>query len=175
MKALKNIGASVGLMASLFVGAILAGLAALRYLSNSLALGTATGQGPSVQDIQRRWPGRAAATATTDFTIGRVKETGAVASVTITPDITITGADTNSLTVSIINKGQSGVGTTVIASKAFTSGVNGTGFDEVTITLSGTATNLDVVAGDILALSSIKVGTGLVDPGGLVRVVVNRD
>lgn len=97
-----------------------------------------------------------------------------VSAVTYTPNATITGADTNSRTLNLRNKGLSGIGTTVVASRAFTSGVNATGYDETTITLSGTAANLDLVAGDVLALNSDSIGTGLADPGGLLRVTVAR-
>lgn len=97
-----------------------------------------------------------------------------VSAVTYTPNATITGADTNSRTLNLRNKGLTGGGSTVVASKAFTVGVNATAYDETTITLSGTAANLDLVAGDVLALQSDSVGTGLADPGGLLRVSVTR-
>lgn len=97
-----------------------------------------------------------------------------VTAVTYVANATITGADTNSRTLNLRNKGLTGAGSTAVASKAFTSGVNATAFDETSLTLSGTAANLDLAAGDVLALQSDSVGTGLADPGGLLRVSVAR-
>lgn len=99
---------------------------------------------------------------------------GTVTSVTYTPDATITGANTNSRTITVVNKAQDGTGTTTVATLALTSGVNIAGSDEGTITLSGTAANLVVAAGDVLAFVSTHVGTGIADPGGLVRVQLTR-
>lgn len=91
------------------------------------------------------------------------------------PDTVLTGANTESRTLSIINKGQSGSGTTVPALKAFTSGVNAPADDETTITASVTAADLVVAAGDVIAWKSLHVGsTGLADPGGLAKVVFTR-
>lgn len=97
-----------------------------------------------------------------------------VTSVTYAPNVGITGADTNSRTFNLRNKGLTGVGTTVVASRAFTNGVNASPFDETPITLSGTAANLNLVAGDVLAWNSDAIGTGIADPGGLLRVSVTR-
>ena len=97
-----------------------------------------------------------------------------VTAVQYVPEAAITGADTNSRTVSLINKGAAGSGTTTVASLALTSGVNASAADEKTITLSGTAANLDLVAGDTLLWRSLHIGTGITDPGGLLRVTVTR-
>lgn len=101
---------------------------------------------------------------------------GNVVEVTYTPIAAVTGAASpSSRTLSLINHGQAGAGTTVIASLALLSGVNLVGFDEKPITLSATASDLLVAAGDELEWKSIAVGgTGLVDPGGTVQVVFER-
>jgi hypothetical protein len=106
--------------------------------------------------------------------IGRAPFDGTVSTVTYAPNSTLTGADTNSRTLSIVNRGQSGSGNTTVASKAFTSGVNATAGDETAITNSGTAANLVVAEGDILAFVSTHVGSGLADPGGLVTIAIQR-
>jgi len=106
--------------------------------------------------------------------VGPAPFAGKVTSVTVTPPSTLTGANTNSRTLKLINKGQSGSGTNVIAEKAFTSGVNATAFDETALTLSGTASKLEVAEGDVLALESVHVGEGLADPGGEVQVKITR-
>jgi hypothetical protein len=99
---------------------------------------------------------------------------GTVASVTYSPDATITGAATNNRTVSLVNKGQSGAGSTVIATLNFGNGTNAAAGDEKTIPLSGTAANLVVASGDVLEWQSTHIGTGIADPGGLVKVNIDR-
>jgi len=106
--------------------------------------------------------------------VAKARFTGTVTSVTYAPVAGITGADTNTRLVQLVNKGQNGSGSTVIASLQFNSGVNATAFDEKPITLSGTPANLDVAADDILAWVSTHVGTGLADPGGTVFVEISR-
>jgi hypothetical protein len=44
--------------------------------------------------------------------------------------------------------------------------------DETVITLSGTAANLVLAAGDTVIWNSTHVGTGITDPGGLVSVTL---
>ena len=78
-------------------------------------------------------------------------------------------------TLTIVNKGQDGNGTTVIATRALTSGVNSTDYNEDTLTLSVTAADLVVADGDIIAFVSTHSGsTGLADPGGLAKVLIAR-
>lgn len=102
----------------------------------------------------------------------RAPSAGTVSSVTYSTVTAITGANTNTRSVSLVNKGQAGAGTTVIATLQFNSGVNTTASDEKTITLSSTAADLVVAAGDILQWQSTAVLTGIADPGGLVCVTV---
>jgi hypothetical protein len=103
----------------------------------------------------------------------RVDSAGTVSAVTYSTVTAITGANTNTRSVSLVNKGQAGAGSTVIATLQFNSGVNTVASDETTITLSGTPANLVVAAGDILQWQSTAVGTGIADPGGLVCVTVS--
>lgn len=129
---------------------------------------------PHVQTISAIDPGFATSTDDT-IMIGEVPFAGTVTGVTFTPDATITGAATNHRALRLVNRGQDGAGTDVVAELAFDNGVNATAGDEKAITLSGTAANLEVEAGDVLALFSEAVGTGLADPGGLVQVSISRD
>lgn len=101
-----------------------------------------------------------------------VESDGAVSSVTYTTTTAITGANTNTRSVSLVNKGATGAGTTVIATLQFNSGVNTVAADEKAITLSATAADLNVTAGDVLLWQSTAVSTGIADPGGLVNIVV---
>ena len=133
-----------------------------------------TDRAPLVKDIEADTDAVGAA-ADGSVTIGRAPFAGTVSAVTYTPNAQLTGVNTESRTLSVINKGQDGNGTTSVASKAFVSGVNANDFDETTITLSGTPANLVVAEGDILAFVSTHVGTtGLADPGGHVKISISR-
>lgn len=99
---------------------------------------------------------------------------GVVSAVSFVPVSDITGADTNTRKLELVNKGSNGNGSTVIASIQFDSGVDANDFDEKALTLSATAANLVVAEGDVLAWVSTKVGTGLADVGGLARVILDR-
>jgi hypothetical protein len=90
------------------------------------------------------------------------------------PASAITGANTNTRLVELVNKGQAGSGTTQVASIQFNSGVNAAADDEKAVTLSGTAANLVLAAGDTVIWNSTHVGTGITDPGGLVSVTLSR-
>src|SRR5690348_11223397 len=99
---------------------------------------------------------------------------GTVSAVNFVPVSAITGANTNTRAVSLINKGQAGSGTTVVATLEFDSGVNATANVPKALTLSGTAANLVVAQGDVLAWQSTHIGTGIADPGGLAHVEITR-
>jgi hypothetical protein len=102
---------------------------------------------------------------------------GYVSGVTYTPVAGVTGAASpSSRTLSVINHGQAGSGTAVVASLALLSGVNLTAFDEKDVTLSVTTADKRIVAGDILEFRSAPVGgTGLADPGGTIEITFARD
>ena len=104
-----------------------------------------------------------------------VKEAGIVTAVNYFASAAITGADTNTRKVSLINTGQNGAGTTVVATLQFNSGINAAANDAKPITLSGTPANLVVAAGDVLAWKSEAVLTGIADPGGFISVDIARD
>jgi hypothetical protein len=112
--------------------------------------------------------------ATTDTAITEAAFAGTVTRVDYTPDATITGANTNSRTVTLFNRGQTGVGTTVVAQLAFVSAVNAAQYDAKAITLSVVAGATTVAAGDVLEWDSAAVGTGIVDPGGSVHIELTR-
>jgi hypothetical protein len=129
-------------------------------------------QAPLVQKFEAEITASAAA-VNFSATI-RAPYDGTITSVTYAPVATITGAATNNRTISVVNHGQAGAGTTIAATQTYAVGVNVTGFDEGTIPLSGTAANLIVVSGDILEVKSVANGTGLADPGGTVFVEISR-
>ncbi|MEU9415162.1 hypothetical protein [Streptomyces sp. NPDC048272] len=99
-----------------------------------------------------------------------------VTAVEYIPEAAITGAATNNRTFSLVNKGQAGSGSTTVASLAFDSGaVTASANNEKAITLSVTPANLVLAAGDTLLWRSIHIGTGITDPGGLLKVTVSRN
>ncbi|MEU3665752.1 hypothetical protein [Streptomyces virginiae] len=130
---------------------------------------------PYVRVIEVDVPAVSTAGNDDDSVVGQAPFDCTVTAVEYVPEAAITGADTNSRTVSLVNKGQAGSGSTTVASLALTNGVNATAYNERTITLSGTAANLVLAAGDTLQWRSIHVGTGITDPGGLVRITVSRN
>ena len=130
---------------------------------------------PYVQYIERNVPAVSTAGNDDDTVLGQAPFECTVTAVQYIPEAAITGADTNSRTVSLVNKGQAGSGTTTVASLALTNGVNAAANDEKTVTLSGTAANLVLAAGDTLQWRSIHVGSGITDPGGVVRVTISRN
>lgn len=96
---------------------------------------------------------------------------GTVSKVSFIADATLTGANTNSRTYTLVNETQS----LTAATKAFTSGVNATVSVLTDITLSGTAANLVVAAGDTIAGVTTHVGgSGLADVAGVWEVTFSR-
>src|SRR5688572_17408814 len=75
---------------------------------------------------------------------------GVVTAAAVIAAAALTGANTESRTVQLHNRGQAGSGTTLVASKAFVSGVNAAADDETALTLSATAADLVVAEGDVL-------------------------
>lgn len=130
---------------------------------------------PYVRVIEADVPAVSTAGNDDDTVVAQAPFDCTVTAVQYVPEAAITGADTNSRTVSLVNKGAAGSGTTTVASLALTSGVNASANDEKAITLSGTAANLVLAAGDTLQWRSIHVGTGITDPGGLIRITVSRN
>lgn len=100
---------------------------------------------------------------------------GVVTAASIIAATLLTGANTESRTVQLHNRGQAGAGTTLVASKAFVSGVNAPADDETALTLSSTPADLVVAEGDILEFTSLHVGaTGLAGPKAQGRVTFSR-
>jgi hypothetical protein len=100
---------------------------------------------------------------------------GTLSAASIISLTTLTGANTESRTLQVFNRGQAGSGTTLMASKAFTSGVNATAEDETSLTLSATAADLVVAAGDVVEVKSLHVGaTGLAGTQLLGRLGFTR-
>jgi len=84
-----------------------------------------------------------------------------VTSVKILPQAAVTGNTTNNFSVNILNGGQVGTSTTSVAVKEYNTGVDSVALTEETLTLSGTAANLVLAAGDWLVWSKTEDGSGL--------------
>jgi hypothetical protein len=130
---------------------------------------------PLTRDYTVTFPG-IAATASDTYVITAAEFAGELAAAYLTADSNITGAASPaSRTYTIVNKGQDGNGTTVMATLALVSGVNPTDFNEEAFTLSAVEGATEFVQGDVIAVASTAVGgTGLADPGGAVRVTLSR-
>lgn len=128
---------------------------------------------PLVRVIEESVPAAAAAVSD-DTLLAQSPYAGTVTAVQYVPEAAITGAATNNRTVSLVNKGQAGSGTTVVATLTFASGTNATANNEVSLTLAAAEADRVVAEGDTLQWRSIANGTGLADPGGIARVSVSR-
>lgn len=131
-------------------------------------------QAPLVRVIEQDVPAVGTAGNDQSTIVCQAPFAGTVTAVEYVPASGITGAATNNRTVSLVNKGAAGSGTTSVASLVFDNGVNATANNEKAITLSGTAANLEVAQGDTLLWSSVHNASGITDPGGLVRVTISR-
>lgn len=133
-----------------------------------------TGALQLTRTLRAKVPGTASG-ADAELAIGR-NDLGGVATVTAVryiSDATLTGAATNTRSVTV-NRRTAGGAATILATLQFNSGVNATAYASTTITLSGTPANLDVPAGDIITFQSTHIGTGLADPGGTIEVDLLR-
>lgn len=118
----------------------------------------------------------AAANAGADTTtiIGRVPFDAKVEEVKYVPNAAINGANVDTRSLAVVNKGTNGAGATGVASLALAAGVNAGALVEKTVTPSVTPANLNVSKGDVLVFTSTHAGNGLADPGGMVIVKLSR-
>lgn len=112
--------------------------------------------------------------ADADQTITEAPFAGTVTKVALVPEAAVTGNTTNARTFQLVNKGQAGVGTTVVATLALTTGVNLVAFDEKLFTLSAVAGATTVAAGDVLAVVETHASAGLAHEGGRCIVEFTR-
>lgn len=107
--------------------------------------------------------------------LGESPFAGSVTRVAYLAAAAITGANTESRTLQLFNRGTGGAGTAKAAELALVSGVNAGADDDKAITIITAANADDVAEGDVLEWKSLHVGaTGLADPGGMVIVEITR-
>jgi hypothetical protein len=94
-----------------------------------------------------------------------------VAAVRWIPAAAVTGVNTNNFALAVQNKGVAGSGTTAVtATKTYASGTDSVANVAETLALSGTAANLLVAAGEVLALVRTVNASGLAQPDGVLEV-----
>jgi hypothetical protein len=133
----------------------------------------ASGETPRVE-TKTAVVGAAAVGVDTQTIVAEAPYAGTVSRVGYIPVATITGAATNSRTLTATNRGQAGAGSTNVATLALVSGVNAPADAEKPVTLNATPANLVVAAGDVISFESVHVGTGIADPGGEALVEFTR-
>ena len=116
---------------------------------------------PGTHDRQAVLPPVAAADATADFVVFEAPVNCKVEKVKVIPGAAVTGADTNTRHLNLINRGANGAGTTEIANYDLTSG-NDAGV--AGLVLYAPPSPLAVVQGTQLALQVEKVGNGIALP-----------
>lgn len=116
----------------------------------------------------------AGAAVTQDQVIGRAPFAGRISAMSIIPEAALTANGTNFRTFRVMNKGQAGAGSTIAASLA--TDVNSlVAFDEKAVALSGTPANLQVAAGDVIAVDEIVAASGVAHSGYKIIIEISRD
>lgn len=83
------------------------------------------------------------------------------------PAAAVTGDNTNNYAIALQNKGTAGAGTTAVTTtKTYATATDSVAHDAEDLTLSSTAANLLVAAGEVLVLVRTVTGTGLAMPDG---------
>lgn len=121
--------------------------------------------------LQADVPAQATAATVQDFVIGEASHGGTVREVAIIPEAAVAADATNNRTYRVINKGQAGLGTTVVASHQTTTGGALVAFDEKVIASSAVANATTVVEGDVLVVDEIVTGTGQAHGGYTIKVI----
>jgi hypothetical protein len=116
-------------------------------------------------------PGQSTANAADEWPVLYCDKALTVTGVRWIPAAAVTGDNTNYFSLAAQNKGTAGAGTTAVtATKAYTTGTNSVAFDAEDLTLSSTAADLNMAAGEVLTLKRTVAASGLAQPDGLVEV-----
>lgn len=109
--------------------------------------------------------GASIATTSTTDTYFQVPKSGRVASIKFSSLAALATSDTNYITWTVVNLGQAGAGSTALLSTSDANTTKATGGSAIVasssraLTLHGTATNLDVVEGDVIRIRATATGT----------------
>lgn len=131
---------------------------------------------PRSQTLTATVPAQGTAGSAQDQVVGEAPFAGQVTEVTITSEANLTANASNYRTFRLVNKGQDGNGSTVIASFATDTATTDdvVDFDERSITMSVVEDAKDVAAGDILAMDETVTGGGLAHSGYQARVTISN-
>jgi hypothetical protein len=130
---------------------------------------------PNVKTIASTIPAQGTAGTAQDNVVSEAPFAGTVTAARLVPEANLTADATNNRIFRLINKGQAGVGTTVVASyQSNVAGGSLTAFDEKAMTLSAVAGATTVAAGDVLVLDETVAGTGVAHSGFRVEVDISR-
>lgn len=121
-------------------------------------------------------PAQGTAATVQSRALGRAPFAGRITSARIIPEAAVTGNATNFRNFRIVNKGQTGAGTTLMASFATnaTPANDLVAYDEKAAALSGTEANTLVAAGDILQVDETVGGSGVAHGGYRVEVTLEK-
>jgi hypothetical protein len=116
-------------------------------------------------------PAYAMAGATTDRedVAMRVPYAMVITAVDWVPQAAVTANGTNYSTLSLRNRG-SGSGSALPASRSYAA-TNSAAFTAESMTLSSTASDLALAAGDVLTVQMIHTASGVIIPAGVLRVL----
>jgi len=131
---------------------------------------------PKAATLKATVPAQATAGTVQDQVIGESPVAGTVIGVSITPEAAVTANATNYRTFRVVNKGQAGAGTTVVATFATDTVTTDdlAAFDEKAIPLSSTAADLVVAEGDILVADETVAAAGVAHGGYQIAVDIAR-
>jgi hypothetical protein len=118
----------------------------------------------------------AGAAVTQDQTVGEAPFAGTVSEVRLIPEAALTANATNYRTFRVINKGQAGAGTTVVATFATDTVTTDdlVAFDEKVIPLSAVAGATTVAEGDVLAADETVAASGVAHSGYRIEIDISR-
>jgi hypothetical protein len=136
----------------------------------------ASGKTPNTRTLEATVPAQGTAGTPQDQAVGEAPFDGSVTSVKIVPEANLTANASNFRTFRLLNKGQDGNGSTVVATFATDTPTADdlADFDERVIPLSVVAGAANVVAGDVLAVDETVTGTGVAHSGYRVIVEISR-
>lgn len=131
---------------------------------------------PLLRSISAEVPAQGTAGTVQDFVIGEAPYAGTVTEVTIIPEAAVTANATNYRTFRVVNKGQAGAGTTVVASFATDTVTTDdlAAFDEKALTLSVVAGATTVAEGDVLVADETITAAGVAHGGYTIQVTISR-
>lgn len=85
------------------------------------------------------------------------------------PAAAVTANGTNFFTLTVRNRGAAGSGTALPAQRSYAA-TNSVAFVAENATLSSTAADLDVAAGEVLTIEKLVTASGLAMPDGVVQI-----